>query len=83
MIAQVPELWDGGYWYVVAVVTDPETESLVPDVPAGTAWAQWYNDGTRSVIKTPAQIVVPYMGVAPSDLIQIPRKPRARFQANG
>lgn len=79
MIAQVPELWDGGYWYVAPLTTDPETGSLVPDVPQGTAWAQWYKDGQKCVIKTTSQVVLPDIGIAPSDLIQIPRKPRARF----
>lgn len=79
MIAQVPELWDGGYWYVVMLIYDDETGLILPNVPPGTVWAQWYNDGTKCVLKTPNQIVVPDIGISPSDIIQISRKPRARF----
>lgn len=57
MITQVPELADGGFWYVVPIINDPELGS-VPDLPAGTPWAQWRNDGVRAVVRTPHRVDV-------------------------
>ena len=39
MIAQVPELADGGYWYVVESVTDEHGRGP-GDLPSG--WCAWY-----------------------------------------
>ena len=40
-----PEMADGGYWYLLTVVTDPDDGGQTPgDVP-GQGWCAWYNDG--------------------------------------
>ena len=50
-----PEMADGGYWYLLTVVTDPDYGALAPgDVP-GAGWCAWY-DGGFVVIRTPAPI---------------------------
>ena len=56
MIAQTPpELADGGYWYVVPVVPDPELGGQTPgDVP-GQGWCAWYANGFAA-IRTPEAV---------------------------
>ena len=50
-----PEMADGGYWYLLTVVTDPDDGALAPgDVP-GEGWCAWYDTGFV-VIRTPAPI---------------------------
>ena len=47
-----PEVFDGGYWYVVPSVPDPVLGGLTPgDIP-GVGWCAWYSDG-MVVIRTP------------------------------
>lgn len=48
MIAQVPELFDGGYWYKVPVV-DREDQGRHPDLPPGTDWCGWYEEDAALV----------------------------------
>jgi len=50
-----PEVFDGGYWYVVPTVTDPETGGQTPgDIP-GAGWCAWYTGGT-AVLRCPESI---------------------------
>lgn len=78
--AQVPEYADGGYWYVVPVVSEPGTGSSVPDLPSGTPYAQWMNDGNKCVVRLLSPIAGLAVIVPPAELLPIPRKPRARIE---
>ena len=50
-----PEVADGGYWYVVPVVTDGELGGQTPgDVP-GPGWCAWYH-GDLVAIRCPGPI---------------------------
>ena len=50
-----PELADGGYWYVVPVVPDPELGGQTPgDIP-GQGWCAWYSSGFVAV-RCPAPV---------------------------
>ena len=50
-----PEIADGGYWYVVPIVTDAEGGRTTGDV-IGKGWCAWY--GTTSVvIRCPEPVV--------------------------
>lgn len=50
-----PELADGGYWYVVPIVPDPELGGQTPgDIP-GQGWAAFYGT-TKAAIRTPEPI---------------------------
>lgn len=61
LIFEVPELWDGGYWYAVPVVPDPDEgpDSRTPgDIPSG--WCAWYHDTEpRCIVRTPEPVVIP------------------------
>jgi len=61
VIAQVPELADGGYWYVVASVPDPLEGGHTPgDIPPN--WTAWYGnvDGVDcAVVRMPAPVTIP------------------------
>lgn len=47
MINQVPELYDGGWWYVAATLpNDPGIDNgLRPDLPAMSMTARYFEDG--------------------------------------
>jgi hypothetical protein len=50
-----PELADGGYWYLLAVVYNAETSTYSPgDIP-GVGWCAWYL-GDKVVIRAPQAI---------------------------
>jgi len=84
VIAQVPELADGGYWYVVASVPDPLEGGQTPgDIPPG--WCAWYGnvDGVDcAVVRMPQQAVIPEgPDVAVSDVLTgWPGKPYGRIE---
>jgi hypothetical protein len=40
-----PEIADGGYWYVVSSVVDPEDGSRNPGPVPGAGWCAWYDRG--------------------------------------
>lgn len=40
--SQVPEMADGGYWYVVPVMVDPIDGGKSPGDITGTGWCAWY-----------------------------------------
>ncbi len=44
----VPELADGGYWYVTPVVVDAD-QGTSPGEIAGTGWCAWYANGLVAV----------------------------------
>lgn len=79
MIPQVPEIYDGGYWYVVNMVQDAELGGMKPDLPDGLAFAAWFSDGARCVVKLLNPVAVQDLGVHVSSLVAYPRKPIARF----
>ena len=62
LISEVPELWDGGYWYELPVVPDPNEgpDSRTPgDIP-GPGWCAWYHDTEpRCIVRTPEPMVIP------------------------
>lgn len=51
----VPELADGGYWYVVEAVPDPDMGGSTPGVVPGIGWCAWYA-GSQVVIRTPEPV---------------------------
>lgn len=54
-LAGVPEIADGGYWYVVEAVFDPDKGGYTPgDIP-GKGWCAWYS-GTTVSIRTPEPV---------------------------
>lgn len=61
MIAQVPELADGGYWYVVEAVLDPGEGGRTPgDIPSG--WCAWYREIEEMdcvAVRMPEPAVIP------------------------
>lgn len=60
--ASVPESADGGYWYVVQSVPDPELGGQTPGNIPGEGWCAWYSGGLVAV-RTPE----PVSGVATAD----------------
>jgi hypothetical protein len=48
----VAELADGGYWYVVDAVPDPDQGGQTPGVIPGIGWCAWYANG-KAVIRCP------------------------------
>jgi len=57
--AAVPEQADGGYWYVVEAVPDPEMGGLTPGVIPGAGWCAWYADidgVTYAAVRTPEPV---------------------------
>ncbi len=48
----VPELADGGYWYVVDAIPDPELGGQTPGDTPGVGWCAWYANG-QAVIRCP------------------------------
>lgn len=45
----VPELADGGYWYVVEAVPDPDIGGQTPGNIPGKGWCAWYADGLVAI----------------------------------
>ena len=67
--AQVPELADGGYWYVVEADT---TDGRSPPESIGDGWCAQYGTvgGTiYAVIRTPVPRTVPPISVTSADVI--------------
>lgn len=57
--ASVPEQADGGYWYVVEAVDDPELGGRTPGAIPGDGWCAWYGeiDGiVYAAVRCPAPI---------------------------
>lgn len=50
-----PELADGGYWYVLDVVPDPDQGGQTPGIVPGQGWCAWYS-GDKVVIRTPEPV---------------------------
>jgi hypothetical protein len=80
-----PEIADGGYWYVVPVVTDAEG-GRTPGLVAGQGWCAWYS-GEFVAIRTPEAVV----GLTPADQVTVDEilsantfagKPYARIGGN-
>jgi hypothetical protein len=55
-----PELYDGGYWYVVPVLDDED--GLRPDIDA-EGWCAWYVDGV-AIVRTPDPVAASSHGDA-------------------
>lgn len=51
----VPELADGGYWYLVQSVPDPELGGQTPGNIPGIGWCAWYSGGLVAV-RTPEPV---------------------------
>jgi len=43
-----PEMADGGYWYVLPVVIEPDGGQSPGDIP-GQCWCAWYHNGFVAV----------------------------------
>ena len=76
--ASVPEIADGGCWYVVEVVPDSEQGGKTPgDIP-GAGWCAWYS-GNLVAVRTPEVVSgVPTVDAKVSDVIS-GVKPRGRI----
>lgn len=48
-LQSVPEIADGGYWYVVEAVPDPEQGGQTPGVVPGKGWCAWYANGLVAI----------------------------------
>lgn len=61
VIAQTPELADGGYWYVVPSVPDPDEGGRTPgDIPSG--WCAWYGTvggADYAAVRSPDPALIP------------------------
>jgi len=79
MQSAIPELADGGYWYVVATGIDEETGAAVPLLPVRTAYAAWSAAPGFFIVRLLAPVVLPPTPYLVSDFIDLPRKPRARL----
>lgn len=64
--ASVPELADGGYWYVVDAVPDPEQGGQTPGNIPGDGWCAWYYNGMAAV-RCPEAVV----GLVTADLATV------------
>lgn len=66
MLEVPPELADGGYWYAVGVVPDPDRGGKTPGKIPNVGWCAWY-DADVAVIRCTA----PFTGMsfASPDLI--------------
>ena len=50
-----PEMADGGYWYLLPAVPDPELGGSTPGTIPGLGWGAWYARGL-AVIRCPDAI---------------------------
>jgi len=53
--AQVPEFFDGGYWYVVGVTTDARGNRIPAEAPASGRWCATYgtvNGNARCLLRS-------------------------------
>lgn len=83
MIRPVPELADGGYWYVVPVVPDPVEGGKTPGEIPGVGWCAWYgvvNGESVCAVRLPSRVDVPTaIDAHPSEVISgWQHKPYAR-----
>lgn len=62
--ATPPELYDGGYWYVVDVVPDPELGGQTPGVVPGVGWCASYLSGGKVLVRVPDAVALPSAGSA-------------------
>lgn len=68
-----PELADGGYWYVLPIVPDPERGGQTPGVVPGLGCTVVYS-GIYAVVRTPEPVLgLPTVDVVISDLITDPK----------
>ena len=61
-VQPAPEAADGGYWYVVPVVPDPELGGRTPGEIPGVGWCAWYGtvDGEEyTAVRLPDRRDVP------------------------
>ena len=84
MIAQVPELADGGFWYVVPVVPDPELGGRTPGEIPGLGWCAWYGtvEGEGyAAVRLPELVNVPQAVDIPVSTVitSAAHKPRGRI----
>lgn len=65
MIRGVPELYDGGYWYVVPLIgSGAGDDPIRPDIPGG-AWCAWFSIGDAvATVRTPAPVEAGSLGLA-------------------
>lgn len=77
MIKQVPQLHDGGYYYITPIVPDPQEGGQTPgDVGeyAGVHYADGY-----AVFRKVEPMIIDDDGIGPADL-PIPGKPLGRIR---
>jgi hypothetical protein len=75
MIAQVPELWDGGFWYIVPSKISEEGENgIEPDI-SGTGYIGWIHNEMFLVRVVSARIV----NSLPTSEFLFERKPYGRL----
>lgn len=79
-LEQPPILHDGGYWYVVPVVTDATEGGLRPDIEVAD-WCAWYSGDLSTVlIRTPTPVAgLKTLPLTPNQVINTPM-PRGRVR---
>lgn len=65
MIRQIPELADGGYWYVCEVITDEDGKR--PDMPAADYCAQYGT--THAIVRVLTPIPITRQAIRPATVI--------------
>lgn len=83
-VQPAPEAADGGYWYVVPVVPDPEEGGRTPGEIPGAGWCAWYGtvDGEDyAAVRLPEMANVPQAVDIPVSAViaGAAHKPRGRI----
>lgn len=56
MIAQVPELYDGGYWYTVPVIEVDNVRSA-PELTDQAEWSMWEMEDNTALVRAPVPLM--------------------------
>lgn len=80
-----PEIADGGYWYVLESVPDPDEGGQTPGEIPGTGWCAWYANGLV-VIRCPEPVdgmdTRPELAAQILDAAGYRVRPRGRVRGN-
>ena len=85
MIVPVPELFDGGYWYVLPVVYEEEEGNIVRTAGnLGTGWCAWYgelNEEEYVLVRTIKPVPIQSsLNIKPENIFNFINKPFARLK---
>lgn len=77
-----PEVADGGFWYAVAAVPDPDIGGRTPGEISGAGWCVWYKEiagVVYSAVRTPEPITgITTVDISVADILPAGGKPRSR-----